>query len=329
MRLNDYDDYLKVNFDLSVESRTGDEVIEGMLIHRTLNKKYPITNGIPRIVDATENYTQNFGFQWQKYKYLQLDSVTKLTLSADRLFDNTKWTKEELHGKLVLEVGSGAGRFSEILVQTGAKIVSFDYSAAVNSNRLLNGNHENLFLFQGNLFDLPFPDQYFDYVFCYGVLQHTPDPTLAFKSIFGKLKKNGKISIDYYLNPEKPSIWTTPKYFWRPLTIKMKPQILLGFIKFYLFFWFHIDTLLKLLPKGIGYRLLSRIPLPCYNYLHSGLSYRQRWQWAILDTFDALSAKYDYPKTKMEFEEMISSVECSDKQVFYGSNGLVANMRKA
>ncbi len=93
-------------------------------------------------------------------------------------------------------------------------------------------------------------------------------------------------------------------------------------------FWLPLDTLIKRLPYHLGYRILSRVPIPCYNYLDSGLNYGQRLQWAILDTFDALSAKYDYPRTRPEFERMVASLKNSNQEIVIGSNGLVANMVK-
>lgn len=329
MRIEHYNKYLEEKFEIVIHKSDNEHIIQGYLIDRVSKQEYPIVNSILRLVDPSENYTKSFGYQWNKYKYSQLDSHSKLNLSYERFYTNTKWTPEELYNKRVLEVGSGAGRFTEILLKTGAHVVSFDYSTAVEANHQTHGHHKNLFLFQGDLYKIPFPDNYFDYVFCYGVLQHTPDPGLAFNCIFDKLKKFGKISIDYYLNPEHPTVWTTPKYFWRPLTTKIKPQILLAIIKIYIFFWLPFDTLLKKLPFGLGYRILARIPLPCYNYLSSGLTYKQRLEWAILDTFDALSANYDYPKTKREFEIMVSSVINSECEIFFGSNGLVANIIKS
>ncbi len=328
MRKQHYVDFLESRFEVVVSRANEDDVVEGYLVDRASKKRYPILNSIPRIVDSTENYADTFGFQWSNFKDVQLDGHTKLKLSKERFYSNTHWKPGELNGKLVLEVGCGAGRFTEILLNAGAKVVSFDYSNAVEANYKTNGHHPDLFIFQGSLYDIPFPNEHFDFVFCYGVLQHTPDPPLGLQSVFSKLKRNGKISIDYYLTPEKPTVWATPKYFWRPFTVTLRPTVLLRIIRIYMPFWLPLDTLIKRLPYHLGYRILSRVPIPCYNYLDSGLNYGQRLQWAILDTFDALSAKYDYPRTRPEFERMVASLKNSNQEIVIGSNGLVANMVK-
>ncbi len=46
----------------------------------------------------------------------------------------TGWPKD-MKGETILEAGSGAGRFTEIMVKTGANILSFDFSSAVDANR--------------------------------------------------------------------------------------------------------------------------------------------------------------------------------------------------
>jgi hypothetical protein len=47
-----------------------------------------------------------------------------------------------------------------------------------------------------------------------------------------------------------------------------------------------------------------------------------------MDTFDALGAKYDYPKTIDEVRKMVSLEGAEEIEVFYASNGIVANALK-
>lgn len=327
MGIQFYERHLKSLFDVSATIAT-DSFLEGSITVKESGKTYQIRKSIPRFLESADNYSESFGFQWGKFRQTQLDSYAKLNLTKNRFFSCSEWTPGEIFGKHILEVGSGAGRFTEILLEAGAIVYSVDYSNAVEANYLNNGKHPNLFLFQADVYEIPFPNDYFDFVFCYGVLQHTPNPDRSFAKIFAKLKPTGKISVDYYLKPDHPTVWATPKYFWRPLTVKIPASLLLRVIRLYLFFWFPFDTMIKLLPFNLGYRILARVPLPCYNYLGSGLHYWQRFNWAVLDTFDALSAQYDLPKTKDEVEQMISRVSFLKKDVFLGGNGVVANLIK-
>jgi SAM-dependent methyltransferase len=334
MKLSHYKRFFEYRFGLDigdsieVPGKPDDKIIkQGKLIDRTTGKEYRIVNNIPRFLDTDTNYSDNFGLQWSKFKKTQFDSYTGLPLSGKRFWDNTKWKNDELKGKLILEAGCGAGRFTEVLVATGATVVSFDLSNAVEANYESNIDKGDLLIFQGDIYNIPFPDNYFDYVFCYGVLQHTPDPTRSYKEIFNKLMHGGKISIDYYLKFSSATPWSTPKYFWRPVTKKMSPQKLLRIIKFYIPIWLPVDTLIRKIPR-YGDRILAFLRIPCWNYLDMGLSYSRRKQWAILDTFDALAPAYDFPKTLDEVSKMIESDQNEKTEVFYGSNGVVANVQK-
>lgn len=317
-----FERYLSKRYNLERFKNAGDRIIEGTLISRKEPyKKIPIIHAIPRFEEG-QNYVDNFGLQWNRFRSTQLDSATGKPLTTKRFWKNTKWQKEDLRGKTVLEVGSGAGRFTEILLNAGAKVISFDYSSAVEANFENNAKRGDLFLFQGDLFNIPFDDGYFDYVFCYGVLQHTPDPKKAFFAIERKLKQGGKISVDIYLKDGKIRPWKS-KYLWRPLTTKIPPEKLLKFLQRFIPLWLPFDTAIKHIPVLRNY--LGAI-IPCWNYFYiRDLSYKQKVEWAIMDTFDALAAAYDIPKTLQDVDSWFRAYGYSNYEIFEGSNGIVGN----
>lgn len=315
-------------YTLTITKEENGEVLEGTITAKNdTTKIYPIIKGIPRLVPA-DNYTENFGLQWNEFQSTQLDSHSGISNSGDRVWKFTKWTPEELKGKVILEAGSGAGKFSEIFLKAGATLVSFDYSNAVEANWRNNKGKGDFFLFQGNIYEIPFPDNYFDYVFCYGVLQHTPDPAESYRCLFKKVKPGGKISVDVYNKDQLPKYWFHYKYSWRKITTKMKPQTLLKVIRFYMPIWLPIDTWLQRWPYRIGQRILYKLAIPCWNYLNFGLTYKQRLEWAIMDTFDALGATYDYPQTLEGFKQIVASELNETCEVGPGNNGYVANVTK-
>ena len=125
---------------------------------------------IPRFV-AGDQYAESFGFQWNAHRQTQLDSRTGLSISRDRLFAVSGWSTD-LTGQRVLEAGSGAGRFTEVLLTTGAEVFSTDLSSAIEANLANNGPHPRLHLFQADILNLPVRQDLFDRVICLGVLQH-------------------------------------------------------------------------------------------------------------------------------------------------------------
>ena len=76
-------------------------------------------------------YRMTFGWQMERFRQSQLDSVNGTGLSATRFYEGTGWDPEELRGQRILEVGCGAGRFTEIMTRGGAHVTSIDYSDVV------------------------------------------------------------------------------------------------------------------------------------------------------------------------------------------------------
>jgi SAM-dependent methyltransferase len=324
-----YEEFLAGRFALETTKVAGDDVTQGALVDRERHVRHPIVGGIPRLVPA-ENYAANFGLQWNSFAATQLDSVAGLHFTFNTFWNNTGWKPRDLNGRTVLEAGSGAGRFTEILLEAGARVVSFDYSSAVEANWRNNSSRGELLLFQGDIYDMPFDDGTFDFVFCYGVLQHTPDPARAFDALLAKLRPGGKLSLDYYRKVPYPAWFSTPKYLWRPLTTRMSPERLFRLVSWYVPLWLPIDTVVKSvlfrIPR-VGPVVAGLIPIPCWNHLRMGLNARQRREWAILNTFDALGARYDTPMTAREVERMVSGPG-RDARVSLGANGVVANIVK-
>ena len=107
----------------------------------------------------------------------------------------------------------------------------------------------------------------FDYIFCYGVAQHTPNILSTYNACYKFGKKGSKVSIDHYVKLSHP----TTKSIWRPLTKRIKPSLLLKILKFYIPYYFPLDTYIRTkLPKIL--RLFARIflPIPCFNYINEG-----------------------------------------------------------
>lgn len=319
-----FEKYLSVKYHLNAAKVNSLDIIEGFLIPKDKRvHPVPIIDSVPRFIFGA-NYADNFGLQWNAFKSTQLDSATGNNLTSNRFWTNTKWTPSDINGKLVMEAGSGAGRFTEIMLKAGANLVSFDYSNAVDANFKNNDHKGDFFLFQGDIFNIPFPDNYFDFVFCYGVLQHTPDPEKAFICIEKKLKKGGRISIDVYHKDGKIRPWKS-KYLWRPITTRMEPEKLLKILKWFIPKWLPFDTVIKHIPILRHY--LGAI-IPCWNYFYTDLSKKEKREWAIMDTFDALAAAYDLPQRKSDVISWFKKCGYEHFEVFEGSNGIVGNGRK-
>lgn len=258
--------------------------------------RFPIIFCVPRIAE-TDNYTKNFGVQWNKFDKTQLDrECDGLKLSQKRFFAESGWKPDNLDGKEILEVGSGAGRFSKVVLEhTRAQLYSVDYSDAVTANFKNNGSiaPDRFQLFQASIYEMPFLDNSFDKVFCFGVLQHTPNFESSVKALISKAKPGGEVVVDFY--PIK-GWWTKvhAKYIFRPWTMRMSHERLFHLIES------NVDWLIKLSKvwNKVGLGILTRIlPLVDLRTMpQEGLSKAQFREWVVLDTFDMFSPEHDHPQ---------------------------------
>jgi SAM-dependent methyltransferase len=279
----------------------------------------PVRDGVLRFRDD-DGYNGSFALQWNRFKTNQIDGVNGTQLSLRR-FAETGWALADLAGKLVLEAGCGAGRFTRILAEAGARLVAFDYSAAIDVCRENNGGFANVAFLQCDIFDMPFRSGAFDYVFCHGVLQHTPDPKAAFMALSRQVAPGGRISVDIYCKDGLIRPWKS-KYIWRPLTTRMPPEQLLALLEWFIPKWLPIDTAIKRIPR-LGNYLGSVIP--CWNYYFTNLSAEQKKAWAIMDTFDALAPRYDNPVRLEAVRGWFEELAWSEIEVRPGGNGVVGN----
>jgi SAM-dependent methyltransferase len=295
------------------------------IANELLTSPAPVRNGIPRYVDELD-YVANFGEQWQRYRRVQLDSETGTTLSRDRFFHGTRWTREALKGELVLEVGCGAGRFTQVLLEAGARVVAVDASTAVDACRETCGDDSRLSIVQADLHALPFRAGSFDRVFCYGVLQHTPDPERAFHALVAQVRPGGLIAADVYRHlpyVDRPSA----KLLWRPLTKRMPREWLRRILEWYIPRWLPIDDQLARIPR-LGRFFVAVVP--CWNPrgLYELNSRDEVVAWTILDTYDALAPRYDNPQTIDAVRGWCERAGLVDVDVRYGGNGIEINAKR-
>jgi len=264
---------------------------------------FPVLRGIPRFVPS-ENYADSFGLQWNRFARTQLDSALGTNRSKDRFIHETLWSEEQLKGKLVLDAGCGSGRFSEIALGFGARLIAIDYSSAVEA-AYENLNFEDLLIAQGDLAKLPIPSLSLDFVYCIGVLQHTKNPERIVAELLRCLKPSGEITLTFYEN----SSWHVKfyaKYLIRPLTKRLPNKILLNFIDRTSSVWFPVTNLLFRLPRPLS--RFFRFIIPVANYVEFSYARNQDARAeAILDTFDMLSPSFDRPIKKSEILKWISA----------------------
>jgi SAM-dependent methyltransferase len=292
-------------------------------------EKYPIINGIPRFVNS-ENYSADFGFQWNIFYKTQLDSYSGQDITERRLERCLRDKLTVLKGKKILEAGSGAGRFTEILLKYGAIVHSFDFSNAVEANAKNNGDNDNLILVQGDIRKIPFIKSNYDYVICLGVLQHTPSPEESMKFLFEMVCPGGVMVVDHY-----PWNWRIimPTPIGESISLYRRIILLLPNSKKFKYvekitkFWFPLHWKFRNFPNI--QRILRRLSPVIFHYPTIKLKNKEsHFEWSLLDTHDATTDYYKHRRTRKQMHKSIVDLGAIDIFVANDGNGVEGFCRK-
>lgn len=294
------------------------EIYSGMLASEDRNECYPIRDFIPRFVSQS-NYADNFGMQWNRFRSTQLDSYSGQPISSRRFWHATGWNAQDITGQWVLDVGCGAGRFAEVALQAGAKVVALDYSSAVDACYANLGHHPNLHAVQGDIYSLPFRKGVFPFVYSLGVLQHTPDVGKAFASLPPMVAEGGRLCTDFYWKRVRTLMHM--KYLLRPVTKRLPQETLFRFLEKNVSLLLRASQTLGRVP-GLGRGLKRLVPVADYTGIYP-LDQSQLEEWALLDTFDMLGPQYDSPQTAATIRYWMESAGMVNIDVFQ-ANLLVA-----
>ncbi|HYC60595.1 MAG TPA: methyltransferase domain-containing protein [Thermoanaerobaculia bacterium] len=286
------------------------EVESGLLRCAACTRDYPIVRFIPRFVPQ-ENYASSFGFQWNRFPRTQLDSYSGVPITRERFVASTNWSADAMAGALVLDVGCGSGRFAEVSLSMGARVVAVDYSSAIDAARANLNHFPNAYFVQADIYHLPFRPESFDFVYCLGVLQHTPDVKRAFLSLVPPLKHGGRIAVDLYPKTWMNLVW--PKTWLRPITKRMRRDRLFALVERAVPVLLPVSRAVAKIPLA-GRKLKHFVPVSNYAGVYP-LNEQQLNEWAILDTFDLLSPAYDSPQNAATLRRWFDGAGLHDVEI--------------
>lgn len=193
------------------------------------------------------------------------------------------WFKD----KVCLDAGCGGGRYLVALSRLEAKEVKgidiSDEAVTAANERLKERKLNQAEALAVSVLDIPFPDNYFDYVVCSGVLHHTPDPYRGFQELVRVIKPKGKIFLSVY--GRGGVRWFFVFDIWRYTIAKIVPFHVMQKI------WDFIG-----IPPNRQYALLDNIYVPyCYRYTEKKIR-----NWLTQAGFHNLQRvkfeRYDYEK---------------------------------
>jgi SAM-dependent methyltransferase len=299
----------------------GDYVRSGLL-QASSGRSYPIREFIPRFTD--EGYAKNFTVEWEKHPTILHESMSRSTLYRKRFAEETRWP-DNLDGELVLEAGCGPGALTPYPLERGATVVSLDLSSSVDqARRIIGPNVRSLFV-QASLFEMPFRPGAFDRCFCFGVVQHTPNPQSAMSELVRVLRPEGHIAVDSYVIPDKTAggghRLLRAKYRFRRLGLhRLHPNALHMLVRAYVALLFPIHHRISNTPRRVEF--MRALMFDDYQQRLAGMDEKRFREFAALDIFDFLSPAYDFPQTVASFRRMFEECGLARIDVHPGYNGL-------
>lgn len=282
----------KSDMTLKSTKENNEKVKEGLLECTNCKAQFEVKNYIPRFV-SQKGYADSFGNQWKAFAKSQID--TDLIKESSLRFDTEiGWSSVELENSTVLEIGSGAGRFIEVISSKRVSLViGMDITDAVDASQENIGHKENVFFIQGDIFKSPIKNNSMDFAYSIGVLHHTPDPKEAFYNMVDLVKDFGGIGlslyeISLYSRPNRNSLkvssmellWALNMWrveFFRIFTTRIPDNIMIAYCK----------TIIPILHS------INKIPiLNIFRYLLPSTCYRRLpVEWSMVDTMDTYSTK--------------------------------------
>lgn len=197
---------------------------------------FSIRNGIPRLLNlnyakkSQKETRRSFSYKWthkfsQKYGF---DGVTDI-FQHNWYLDRYGWKKNAFKNfikkqKFILDAGCGSGWGAGWFAANNpdATVFAVDISDGVEQTKRNVKNLKNVIVVQADINNLPFPNNFFDFISCDQVLHHLPNPPASFKKLKNHLKKGGILNT--YVYKVKALLREMADIVIREETTKMSPE---------------------------------------------------------------------------------------------------------
>ena len=210
------------------------EIEHGVLLNPRKKFAFPIYNGVPRLlvfehpllkvfrsefiqecatlaqegfqfpnnqsVPGETSVLKSFSREWTDYGFSQ-DAYWGQTAETynSSLFATLHNENQELKHKVVIEVGIGSGGSAEEMARRfECNLIGVDLGYSVDVAYKYFGASPFLHIVQASVFNLPFQDERFDFVYSHGVIHHTHNTKKAFEKLSRLACKGGRLYIWVY-----------------------------------------------------------------------------------------------------------------------------------
>ncbi len=141
---------------------------------------------------------KSFSLEWKLFKYQEDKTWNNDTAGLLDLFLTEIDEKVvNLEDKLIFDAGCGNGVLDMCIAEKGGRVFGMDLSLSIET-AYSHSQSRNAWFIQGDVQFPPVAFEYFDIVYCSGVLIHTNNTELSFSRIDRCVKKGGKLSVWLY-----------------------------------------------------------------------------------------------------------------------------------
>ncbi|MCB0320011.1 MAG: class I SAM-dependent methyltransferase, partial [Bdellovibrionales bacterium] len=199
-----------------------------------------------------------------------------------------------------LDLGVGAGRFADLVVAKGGKVIGVDLSDAVEVARKNLTDDSRSLIIQADGLNLPIRPDSCDGTYSIGVLHHTPDPFCGLREMFLSLKAGGWIACCVY---QKNGYYDSLRVkIWRNIFSSLSriapadlPVLLYSYLCAYVLYY------LTYIPI-LGHLIRASFPMVRLPDI----------RWRLLDTYDSVTPAYQSAHTSAEVEEWFKRLRCDN-----------------
>ena len=178
---------------LTATAHAGEDVREGVLTCTGCRARYPITQGIPRMIpgDVTREAretAERFGYEWTRFGEIRPQYAAQFQGWIAPVEPGS------FAGRVVVDAGCGKGRHLRLVAQYGAQeVIGVDLGAAVEVATRNTADLDNVHVIQGDLTRPPFRPASVDVIYSIGVLHHLDAPITGFRALASLLAPGGRL----------------------------------------------------------------------------------------------------------------------------------------
>jgi len=250
---------------------------------------------------VSQNQTiQDFGEQWVRYRDNE-GYYGSLELFSDII--SPFLTPDHIEGCRVAEIGSGAGRIVNMLLEAGAQhVIAVEPSDAfdVLCRNIRQPEKVTCLKITGD--QLPAYGD-LDYIFSIGVLHHISDPNPVVQAAFKALRPGGQFLIWLY-GKEGNRLYLTCIQPIKVLTTRMPHFMLAALVE--MVYW----------PLAIYIKCCRKFPLPMRDYILSVFE-RMSPHKRRLIIYDQLNPSYAKYYTRCEAEKLLKAEKFVNVQIHH------------